>query len=84
MSQADRLLKELQDGQPHSSIELVKAVYDSTGPSIARLGARIWDLRSKGHPIKSWKDPERHTIQWYQLERKMMDGTEDLIRKYFC
>lgn len=61
------LYEALKDGRPHSSFELVKSVYGATGPSIARLGARIWDLKHDGCMIESWKDEKNKAMWWYQM-----------------
>lgn len=67
MSQINSILEILSDWQPHSSFELVERAYGSHGPSLARLGARIWDLKQKGYEIIGWRDPENPKKYWYQL-----------------
>lgn len=56
MTDCDRLLQVLSDGQPHSHRELY------------RLGmivhSRISDLRRKGHNISQWRDGD---LYWYEL-----------------
>lgn len=68
MSQADVMLRLLSDYQPHSTREIVERVYGLNAPSIARVGARIYDLKQQGHVIESWTDKENRTIQWYRLK----------------
>lgn len=68
MSQLKRILEILSDWQPHSSFELVERAYGSHGPSLARLGARIWDLKQKGCEIAGWRDPDDPKKYWYQLK----------------
>lgn len=64
MSQMDKLLTVLRDGEWHTSYNLVEQVYDvSDGPTIARLAARIYDLTKKGYEI------ERKTIAGIRLYR---------------
>jgi len=66
MSQANRLLALLFDELPHRTDEIVEKVY---GPSmsLSRVGARIFELKQKGHDIIGWKDKENRTLYWYQL-----------------
>jgi hypothetical protein len=71
-SEASRLLELLKDGRPHRTYQILEAVYGNTHTGIARIGARIWDIKSKlpeGQTIQSWKDPERPSLWWYQLVR---------------
>lgn len=67
MSQVNRLLQILEDGKPHSSFDLAREIYNSDGPSLARLGARVWDVKKKGYAIRSWKDKDNPKKHWYQL-----------------
>lgn len=70
MSQAARLLAVLQDYQPHRSDELTRRVYDvPDGVWLARLGARVYDLKRAGHRIRSYPDPAHRTLWYYQLLR---------------
>ena len=69
-SQADRILKLLSDGKPYSTIEIMERVYGGSHLGIARIGARVHDLRGKGHEIDGWKDKENPAIFWYQLKVK--------------
>lgn len=68
MSQSNILLTILGDGLPHSSFELLSQVYHASGPTAARLGARIYDLKKQGHKIKGWRDEQVPTKWWYQRE----------------
>jgi len=68
MTQTERILEILLDGRPHSTFELVEKAYESHGPSLARLGARIWDLKQKGYEIIGWRDPDNRKKYWYQLK----------------
>lgn len=67
MSQRLELLKLLEDGQPHRTDEIVRGVY---GPhcALARVGARINDLRKDGFNIIGWHDQENRKLYWYQLK----------------
>lgn len=70
-SQAQRLLELLQDGEPHSTVEIMERVYGGDHLGLARVGARVWDLKTKGHEIVGWKDKERPTLFWYQMTPKV-------------
>ncbi len=73
MSQLLALYEALQDKKPHSNFELVGEVYHFKGPSIARLGARIFDLKRKyGLDIQGWKDTSDPRKYWYQLNKKVI------------
>ncbi len=66
-SQADRLLDLLRDGVEHSTIEILERVYGGGHLGIARIGARIHDLKGRGFEIVSRRDEQRPTIWLYQL-----------------
>lgn len=70
MSQVQRLLMVLLDGQPHSSFDLLKEVYEASGPTVARLGARVADIKGMGYDIDSWQDKTNKKMWWYQLKSK--------------
>lgn len=70
MSQVEKLSAALEDGRPHRSDELVAAVYGSAHLGLARLAARIHDLKARlpqGQTINSWRDREIETLWWYQI-----------------
>lgn len=67
MSQANRLLQLLADGKVHRTDEILEKVYGGSHLGIARVGARIWDLKSRGHKIIGWKDPDHPSLYFYQL-----------------
>ncbi len=67
-SQADRLLKLLSDGQPHSTIEILARVYGTGHSGVARIGARIADLKARGYDIPdAVRDKENPTVFWYRM-----------------
>ena len=70
LSQVDRLKNLLLDGRPHRTDEILKIVYGSEHRGIARVGARIYDLKGKGYDIKSWRDDKNPTLWWYQMAMK--------------
>lgn len=66
-TQAERIKEVLADGEPHSTVEILQRVYGPSHSGIARIGARIHDLKGKGLSIDGWKDPENPTIYWYKM-----------------
>ena len=67
MSQSKRLLALLSDQQWHSTVEIMERVYGGSHLGIARIGARVFDLRAKGHQIEGKKHPENPAIYLYRL-----------------
>ena len=69
LSQAQKLYTILQDGNWHCSFDLVQQVYNvGDGPTLARLGARIWDVKQKfGVAIESRPDPFRQRAWQYRI-----------------
>ena len=67
MSQRERLLDLLKDGEPHSTIEILNEVYGVEHYGVARISARIIELRREGYLIDGWKDKEKKTVYWYRL-----------------
>ena len=68
VSQTTKLFDLLSDGEPHSTIEIMKKVYGGSHLGIARIGARIHDLRSAGHEITGLRDDHRQSIYWYKMQ----------------
>jgi len=71
-SQADKLYELLKSGRPVRTDEILRVVYGSSHSGIARIGARIHDIKGKlpqGWTIRSWKDPERPSLWFYQLAK---------------
>ena len=69
MSQSNRLEAMLLDGYPHRTDEILRVCYGSEHAGIARIGARIADLKNRGHIIVGWKDEERPSLYWYQITK---------------
>lgn len=67
MSQTNKLLELLEDGAEHSTPEILEKVYGDEHLGLARVSARILDLRKKGHYITGRKDKDNKSIYWYQL-----------------
>jgi len=83
MTQHERLFNLLSDNQPHRTDEIVNVVYHSANicfhcgrgdtRSLARVGARIWDLKNgkwRGKTycfIHGWKDEKNHALHWYRM-----------------
>lgn len=74
MSQTNKIYDLLEDGKPHRTDEILKEVYGSEHLGIARIGARIYDLRKKGYTINSWSDPLKPTLTYYQLIPRNLNG----------
>ena len=70
MTQCERLWALMSDYKAHRVDEILEVVYTQDGPSIARVSARLWDLRQmKGLKLKRWRDPHKKTLYWYQFLR---------------
>jgi hypothetical protein len=67
MTQTERLLQLLKDGQPHRTDEILREVYGSEHLGIARVGARIADLKKLGHHIVGYHDPQNRKLYTYKL-----------------
>jgi hypothetical protein len=67
ISQADRLRRLLSDGEPHSTVEILETVYGGSHLGIARVGARIHDLKAQGCDITGWRDLKNPAIYIYQM-----------------
>lgn len=70
MSQSERILALLMDGQDHSTHEICERVYGSEHLGCARIGARVHDLRAKGHNIVGRKHPLIKTAYLYKLVKE--------------
>ena len=85
MTQKERLKLVLDDGRPHRTDELLELVYGSAKLGIARLGARVYEVRQslpRTQAVKAWKDKQNHALTWYQLvsveeprQPDLFDGT---------
>lgn len=75
MSQLDLLYTALYTGEPKRSDILLKEVYGSEHLGIARLAARVYDLKKRMNvKIKSWADPEKPSLTWYKLIKLNING----------
>lgn len=81
MSQTTKLLALLSDGQPHSTLDIMEKVYGNSHLGLARVGARVYDLRQKGHEIEGKKDKENPAIYWYKLVLKLEDEKSSEVEK---
>lgn len=70
MSQVERLYNFLKDGQPHRTDDILIEVYGGDHLGLARVGARIWDIKKK-YPnierIDGWKDKINPSLYWYKI-----------------
>lgn len=77
LTQKQRLLELLKDYKPHRTDEIMEKVYGGSHCGLARVGARIWDLKQDGKEISGRKDPDNHALYWYQLKKP------EIIREEF-
>ena len=76
LNQTERLYNLLSDMTPHSTIEIVDKVYGN-GMTLARVGARIFDLKLKyNKKVKGWKDAHNPAIYWYQLTDERIEDKQ--------
>lgn len=76
MSQTNLLYNLMRDNEPHRTDEIVNKVYGQ-GLSLARVGARIYDLKKKyGVDVKGWHDPENPALYWYQLKTASQEAPQ--------
>jgi hypothetical protein len=67
MTQTERLLQLLKDYHPHRTDEILREVYGSEHLGIARVGARIADLKKLSHHIIGYHDPQNRKLYVYKL-----------------
>jgi hypothetical protein len=73
MTQTERLFNLLNDGKPHRTDEILRVVYGSEHNGIARIGARVADLKAGKWPdqvrcnIEGYHDAENATLYFYKL-----------------
>lgn len=65
MSQKDKLCNLLEDGKPHRTDEIMRVCYGGEHLGLARVGARIWDLKNKSK--KSKKTNRRMSQKHYTV-----------------
>ena len=79
MSQSDRLLTLLSDLKWHCTSEILSVVYGSEHAGIARIGARIKDLKDKGAEIDGKRDPNKPSLYWYRLIRPPVEPSPKVL-----
>lgn len=68
--QIDLLYDLLSDQKPHRTDEILKKVYGSGKLGIARIGARIYDIKQRySVEIIGWHDKLRPTLYWYMMKQ---------------
>jgi hypothetical protein len=73
MTQTERLYNLLKDGNPHRTDEILRIVYGSEHTGLARIGARVDDLKKgkwRGQvrcEIVGHKDPQNQALYFYKL-----------------
>jgi len=70
-SQKEKLYELLKDGFPHRTDEIMEKVYGNDHCGLARVGARIWDLKNAGHAIIGYKDADHPSLYFYRLQPKI-------------
>lgn len=68
--QENRLFDLLSDFKPHRTDEILSVVYGSEHLGIARISARIFGLKKKGHKIDGYRDPNIQTLYYYIMKPK--------------
>lgn len=67
-SQTEKLYNLLSDMKPHRTDEILHSVYGGSHLGIARISARIYDVKRKYHvEIESRRDTVNETLYWYQI-----------------
>lgn len=80
LSQAERLRRLLSDGQSHSTVEIMEKVYGGSHLGLARVGARIHDLKARGCEIDGWRDAENRAVYWYRLTPRAKPRVEYVMK----
>jgi len=75
MSQKQRLYNLLSDGKAHRTDEILETVYGVGHSGIARIGARINDLKKDGYIIDGKTDKVKKSLYWYRMEIKKEQDT---------
>jgi len=74
MSQTELLYNLLKDGQEHSTVEIMEKVYGGSHLGLARVSARIYDIKKKyGVFISGRTDTTNSNIYWYKIVKKRID-----------
>jgi hypothetical protein len=68
LSQSKRLFNLLKDGKEHSTVEILEVVYGGSHTGLARVGARIKDLKDDGRDIDGYFKPGSRSVYWYRLK----------------
>lgn len=80
MSQTDKLLELLKSGRWIRTDFILENVYGSDHLGIARIGARIADLKKRGAKIEGRRDPQKPTLYWYKMTSPPLEKTSTLSR----
>ena len=82
-SQTELLYDLLKDGRPHRTDQIQNLVYGNAHLGLARVGARIWDIKRKYNiEIDSWHDKQNKTLWWYQIRQEnIADFVNEVINK---
>ena len=84
-SQKTKLFNLLKDGEPHRTDEILEIVYGNNRLGLARIGARIYDLKKEieeqGYTITGRHDVKR-SLYWYQMIRKEPKQQEMFVQQF--
>lgn len=74
MSQTDKLYNLLKSGRAYRTDEIMEQVYGNDHLGLARIGARIYDLKKKyGVDIRGKKDDENPSLYWYWIVKPSVE-----------
>ena len=76
MSQTSRLLDLLKSGRWIRTDYILEAVYGDDHLGIARIGARIADLKNRGAVIEGRRDPKKPSLYWYRMTKSPVKNPE--------
>ena len=76
MSQTTLLFHLLSDRNWHRTDEILEKVYGFDHVGIARVGARVADLKRKGCIIDGKPDKMKHSLYWYRLIKAPGDNVK--------
>lgn len=86
LSQTEKLYSLLSDNNAHRTDEILREVYGGDHLGLARLAARIYDVKKKyGVTIEGWKDDVNPALYWYQISvttNVFKEPDKELVEKY--
>jgi hypothetical protein len=74
-SQMEQIYDLLRSGRPVRTDEIMREVYGNDHLGLARVGARVWDVKKKYKvEVKGWKDEQNPTLYWYQIKTPIVNS----------